>query len=95
MRVSNYFTRPKVHLFQVPQGPHVASLRHETSSAASADQSTHLPSAELGHLLDQVRQQPATRPDLMTAVRQRLVDGAYLTPAAALGTADAIQGMSE
>ncbi|MCC6419038.1 MAG: hypothetical protein IT429_12455 [Gemmataceae bacterium] len=91
MRVNN------VHLTYVPVAQpeaRQAADAHQAEGVASTtpnQASTHVPSAQLAGLLDQVRQTPAVRPDRLREVAERLASGYYLTPEAAQQTADAIQ----
>ncbi|HKI37922.1 MAG TPA: hypothetical protein VKA46_39070 [Gemmataceae bacterium] len=57
--------------------------------------STHVPSPELLDLLDQVRQTPEVRKEVLQRVAQRLANGDYLTHEAAIDTAEAIQKAQE
>jgi len=90
MRITNsYLSKPQVDPLGGSAAPQPVTRRAE-DAAALDENSRHIPSPELLHLLDQVRKQPAVRSEILQRIAKRLAEGHYLTWTAAEETAEAI-----
>ncbi len=69
--------------------------RTERPRATTTTASSHVPSEELGRLLGLLHREVEVREDRIQFVQMRLGGGYYLTPEAAVETADAIQNAEE
>lgn len=72
-----------------------APERPEGAPAVTPGVSAHVPSAELTGLLEQVRNTPEVRQELLAEIARRMADGYYLTSEAAERAADAILNAPE
>ncbi len=72
-----------------------AATTRSAAGGTSPGVSTHVPSAELLDLVDQVRQTPEVRKEALQRVVDKLASGAYLTREAALQTAQAIRNAQD
>lgn len=69
--------------------------RAERPRTAAVAASSHVPSEELSRLLGLLHREVEVREDRVQLVQMRLGGGYYLTPEAAVQTADAIQDAEE
>jgi hypothetical protein len=89
MRINNIFLS-NLPIGQAENRETESAPRAEESTAAKTGLSAHVPSAELTNLLEQVRNTPEMRRELLAEIGRRLAEGYYLTSEAAERAAEAI-----
>lgn len=90
MHIDNTYLTNRT-LGQTSGTPSPAPSTESASSSEATAVSSHVPSAELLDLLDQVQQTPQVRQAVVQRAAARLASGYYLTRDAAEQTAEAIQ----
>ena len=95
MRIHNTFigqiAEPSTEL-QTARG---APPQRETAATQADQPGEHVPAPEVQHLAALAAQEPEVRENKVNEAAQRLANGDYLTPDAALRTADALLAAPE